>query len=144
MAIAQPVEQEIESRVSEWDGVTTETRRNGRVEFMYAGEDIGHVDEDGSLDLPLSIPVREALVAAGRTHTHPTYPKTGWTTFDIGGEDDVEAAVGLLRLAYVYYVLEASNDDGKDALADTIDFDAEMAAFDASDDLRDAMGAVSH
>ncbi|MFC7176863.1 luciferase family protein [Halosegnis marinus] len=143
MAIAQSVEQAIVSRASEWDGVTTATRRGGRVEFVYDGEDIGHIDDDGSLDLPLSIPVREALVAAGRTHAHPTYPKTGWTTFDIRGQDDVEEAVRLLRLAYVYYVLEASNDDGRAALADSIALDAEMAAFDASDDLREAMAAVA-
>lgn len=139
MAIASSVEKEIESRVSEWDGVTAEQRRNDRVEFMWHGEDFGHIDTDGSVDLPLSIPVREALVEAGRTHPHPVYTTTGWTTFDVGGEDDIEEAVKLLRLAYVFYVLDASHDDGQAALAESIDLDAELEAFGADEGVRAAM-----
>ena len=143
MPIAQPIEESIVSQVSEWEGVSVEQRRGGRTEFMFAGEDFGHIDDDGSLDLPLSIPVREALVAAGRTEPHPTYGKTGWTTFNIHGEDDVEEAVKLLRLAYCYYVLDVSHDDGKAELADGIDLEAELDAVGADDDLRAAMAAMA-
>lgn len=139
MPIAQSVEESIVSQVSTWDGVTAEERRAGRVEFMFGGEDFGHIDDDGSLDLPLSIPVREALVAAGRTEPHPMYGNTGWTTFDIRGESDVEEAVALLRLAYVYYILELSHDDGKASLADGIDLEAELEAFGADEALRTVM-----
>lgn len=139
MPIAQPVEQEIVSQVSTWDGVSVEERRGGRTEFVFAGEDFGHIDDDGSVDLPLSIPVREALVAAGRAEPHPVYGKTGWTTFTVSGEGDVEAAVELLRLAYVYYVLDVSHDDGKASLAEGIDLEAELDAFGADEAVRDAM-----
>ncbi|WP_255195091.1 luciferase family protein [Halorarius litoreus] len=143
MPIAQPIEESIVSQVSEWDGVSVEQRRGGRTEFMFAGEDFGHIDDDGSLDLPLSIPVREALVAAGRTEPHPMYGKTGWTTFTIRGEDDVEEATKLLRLAYCYYVLDVSHDDGKASMADDIDVEAELETFGADDDLREAIMAMA-
>lgn len=142
MPIAQSVEESIVSQVSAWDGVSVEQRRGGRTEFMFQGEDFGHIDDDGSLDLPLSIPVREALVADGRTEPHPMYGKTGWTTFDIRSDSDVEEAVKLLRLAYVFYTLEVSHDDGKATLAEGIDLEAELDAFEASDDLRAAMTAM--
>lgn len=133
MSISASLEEAIVSRVTEWDGVTAESRRNGRVEFVWAGEDIGHVDDDGSLDLPLSSPVRAALVEGGRTEPHPTYPTTGWTTFQVRSEADVDEAVRLLRLAYVHYLLDASHDDGAASVADGIDLDAELEAFDADE-----------
>ena len=142
MAITQTITDDIVEQVNTWDGVGVEPRRAGRTEFMFGGEDFGHVDADGSLDLPLSIPVREALVAAGRTGPHPVYDKTGWTTFDIRGEDDVDEAVSLLRLAYIYYTLELSHDDGKSSIADGIDLDAELEAFGADEGLRAAMTAM--
>lgn len=142
MPIEQSLEQAIVSQVSEWDGVSVEQRRGGRTEFVFEGEDFGHVDDDGSLDLPLSIPVREALVAAGRTEPHPTYGKTGWTTFEVRDEDDVEEAVALLRLAYVFYTLKLSHGDGKASLADGIDLDVELEAFGADEGVRATMAAM--
>lgn len=142
MALSQTITDGIVEQVNTWDGVGVEPRRAGRTEFMFGGEDFGHVDADGSLDLPLSIPVREALVAAGRTDPHPVYDKTGWTTFDIRGDADTEEAVRLLRLAYVYYTLELSHDDGKASIADGVDLEAELDAFGADEGLRTAMTAM--
>lgn len=142
MAIAKSIEQSIVSQVEQWDGVGTVHKRDGAVEFVFDGDDFGHVDDDGSVDLPLSSKLRAALVEAGRTEPHPVYKRTGWTTFWVENESDVEEATQLLRLAYVYYVLKASQDEGKEHLADGVDLEAELDAFGASDEVRDVMMAM--
>ena len=139
MAIATSIEQSIVSQVEQWDGVTTHEKRDGAVEFSFDGDDFGHVDDDGSVDLPLSSKLRAALVEAGRTEPHPVYKRTGWTTFWVEDEADAEEAIDLLRLAYVYYVLKASQEEGKEHLADGIDLEAELDAFEADVDVRDVM-----
>ena len=143
MAIAQQTEQSIVSRVSEWDGVSVLEKQSGATEFVYDGDDFGHVDDDGSLDMPLSMKLRSALVESGRTEPHPVYEKTGWTTYWIGGEEDVEEAVRLLRLAYVYYVLHTSEEEGKEHLAESVDLEAELDAFGADERVRDVMRAMT-
>lgn len=142
MAIAQSIEQSIVSRVSEWDGVSVVEKNSGTTEFRFQADDFGHIDPDGSLDLPLSVAMREALVASGRTQLHPVYKKTGWTTYMIRDEGDVDEAVSLLRLAYVYYVLHTAQDEGKESLADDVDLEAELDAFEADEDVRTAMTAI--
>jgi hypothetical protein len=142
MAITQQIGNDIADQVTEWEGVATTERADGRTVFTYAGTEFAHIDDDGSLDLPLSRRLRTALVAADRAEHHPVYTETGWTTFDIRGESDVEAAVKLCRLAYVYRRLDESTHDEKADLADGIDLDGELDAFDADAGVRDAMAAV--
>ena len=139
MAIATSIEQSIVTQVEQWDGVETVEKRDGAAEFTYGGDDFGHVDDDGSVDLPLSTKLRNALVDAGRTEPHPVYKKSGWTTFWVKSESDTEEAVKLLRLAYVYYVLKTSQEEGKGHVADAIDLEAELDAFGASEQVRDVM-----
>lgn len=142
MAITQQIAHEIADQVTAWEGVATTERADGRTVFTYASTEFGHIDDDGSLDLPLSRRLRTALVAADRAEHHPVYTETGWTTFDIRGESDVEAAVKLCRLAYVYCRLDESTHDERADLADGIDLDAELEAFDADAGVRDAMVAL--
>jgi hypothetical protein len=135
MALTQQIGNDIADQVTECEGVATTERADGRTVFTYAGTEFAHIDDDGSLDLPLSRRRRAALVAADRAEHHPVYTEPGWTTFDIRGESDIEAAVKLCRLAYVYRRLNESTHDEKAGLADGIDFDADAG-------VRDAMAAV--
>ena len=142
MSIAQTVEQEIVSRVSEWPRVTVAEKRTGATEFRLGDEDFGHVDDDGSLDLPLSTPLRVALVDAGRTEPHPVYRRTGWTTFAIDGEADVDEAERLLRLSYVFYAYKTARRTGDSSPIVDLDIDEELAFCAADDAVREAMLAV--
>ncbi|MFC7070554.1 luciferase family protein [Halobaculum lipolyticum] len=142
MSIAQSIEQEIVSRASEWPGVVVAEKRTGATEFRLGEEDFGHIDDDGSLDLPLSTPMRVALVDAGRTEPHPVYRRTGWTTFRIDGEDDVDEAERLLRLAYVFYAFKTARRTGDSSLIVDLDVDEELAFCGAEDAVREAMLAV--
>lgn len=140
MPIAAPIEQRIVSEVEQWDGVSIVEKRDGAVEFTYDGDDFGHVDDDdGSVDLPLSSKLRAALVEAGRTEPHPVYKESGWTTYWVKSEDDVEEAVNCLRLAYVYYVMKSSQEEGKESMAEGIDLDSELDAFGADKRTREVM-----
>ncbi|WP_277554003.1 luciferase family protein [Halobaculum limi] len=142
MAIVAQIEQEIVSQVGEWDGVEVVEKQRGATEFRLGEEDFGHIDDDGSLDLPLSTALRSALVDAGRTEPHPVYKRTGWTTYWIDGEDDVDEAVELLRLAYVYYAFKAAKRTGDDSRVADIDIDVELASVGADEAVRDAMMKV--
>ncbi|MFC7097708.1 luciferase family protein [Halobaculum marinum] len=142
MAIAQSIEQEIVSRVTEWPGVSVAEKRTGATEFRLGEEDFGHIDDDGSLDIPLSTPMRVALVDAGRTGPHPVYANTGWTTFDIGSADDIDEAERLLRLSYVFYAFKTARRTGDSSLIVDLDVDEELTACRADEAVREAMMRV--
>jgi hypothetical protein len=40
------------------------------------------------------------LVAAGKAQLHHVLPQTGWVSYPIRGEEDVEGALELFRLNY--------------------------------------------
>ena len=51
-------------------------------------------------DLPFPVRIREQLVTEGKVHLHYLHPTTGWTTYYIRGEQDIDAVVQLFRLNY--------------------------------------------
>jgi hypothetical protein len=51
-------------------------------------------------DLPFPRKVREELVEAGRAQVHHVLPQTGWVSYPIRGEKDVEGALELFRRNY--------------------------------------------
>ena len=52
------------------------------------------------MDLPFPVRMRKELVAAGEARLHHVLPKTGWVSYPLRGEEDVEGALELLRLNY--------------------------------------------
>ena len=51
-------------------------------------------------DLPFPVRVRDELVAEGKARSHHVLPQTGWVSYSIRGEEDVEGALELFRLNY--------------------------------------------
>jgi len=49
--------------------------------------------------------LRDALVAGGWTGPHHVYPDSGWTTFRLVTDADVERALALVELSYAYHRL---------------------------------------
>ncbi len=86
--------------VASWPGVTVEPHRFGGVEFRVARRQIGHLHGSHLADLPFPRRVRDQLIAAGRATAHHVLPDTGWVSFRIRSEDDVERAIALFRLNY--------------------------------------------
>ena len=95
-AIAHRIQQE----VGGWAGVVTTSHRFGGVEFRVEGHEIGHLHGDRLADLPFPMAVRRELVEAGRALPHHVLPDTGWVSYRIHSDDDVQGAIDLFRLSY--------------------------------------------
>ena len=91
---------QIRSAVASWPGVTVEAHRSGMVFFQVGQREIGHLHGNRMADLPFPVRIREELVAAGRADLHYLHPKSGWITYYIRGEGDIEAIIELFRLNY--------------------------------------------
>jgi hypothetical protein len=70
------------------------------VEYVLGKREIGHIHGDGLVDIPFPKKVRDEIVAAGRAQPHHVLPETGWVSFYLRQEPDVEQASALLRESY--------------------------------------------
>ncbi len=92
--------QRIEAVVLTWPGVMSQPHRFGGTEFVLGKREVGHIHGDRLLDIAFPKPVRDEMVAAGLAEPHHILPDSGWVSFDIRKEEDVDAAVALLRRSY--------------------------------------------
>jgi predicted DNA-binding protein (MmcQ/YjbR family) len=90
----------ITEAVISWAGVTSQPHRFGGVEYGIGKREIGHIHGDHLVDIPFPKKVRDEIVAAGRAQPHHILPETGWVSFYIRQEDDVEQAIALLHESY--------------------------------------------
>jgi hypothetical protein len=94
------IKERIEAEVTGWPGVEERPHRFSGVEFRVNGHEIGHLHGDRLADLPFPRRVREELVEAGKARVHHVLPQTGWVSYPIRGEEDVEGALELFRRNY--------------------------------------------
>ena len=92
--------QRIEAAVLTWPGVVAQPHRFGGTEFVLGKREVGHVHGDRLLDIAFPKPVRNEVVTAGLAEPHHILPDSGWVSFHIRKEEDVDAAVALLRRSY--------------------------------------------
>jgi len=90
----------IKQEVLSWANVTSGAHRFGGLEFRIGTCEIGYLHGRHQVDIPFSARLRKELVESGKASPHHLYPKSGWISFYIRSEDDVEAAIALLRLNY--------------------------------------------
>jgi len=88
------------AEVAAWPGVTAHEHRFGGTEFRVGEREIGHVHWFGIVDIPFTVRLRDALIAAGRAEQHHFVPDSGWTTVRVG-RHGIENARDLLRLSYL-------------------------------------------
>ncbi len=94
------IKETIEREVTGWAGVEERPHRYGGIEFRVDGHEIGHLHGDRLADLPFPVRVRKELVESRRAQAHHILPETGWVSYRIRGEEDVEGALDLFRLNY--------------------------------------------
>lgn len=97
------VRERIGREVAGWAGVEERTHRFGGVEFRVNGHEIGHLHGEGfpaMADLPFPVRMRKELVGAGKARLHHVLPETGWVSYRIRDEQDVDGAIELFRLNY--------------------------------------------
>jgi hypothetical protein len=90
----------IEQAVLSWPGVLSQPHRFGGTEFILGKREVGHIHGDRLLDIAFPKPVRDEVVTAGLAEPHHILPDSGWVSFYIKKEEDVEAAIALLRRSY--------------------------------------------
>jgi predicted DNA-binding protein (MmcQ/YjbR family) len=74
--------------------------RFGGTEFRIGRREIGHIHGDALVDIPFPKKVRDEIVAAGEAEPHHILPETGWISFYLREEGDVERAINLLKRSY--------------------------------------------
>lgn len=90
----------ITKAVAGWTGITVQPHRFGGVEYGIGRREIGHIHGDQLVDIPFPKKVRDEIVAAGRAQPHHILPETGWVSFYLRDENDVEKAITLLHESY--------------------------------------------
>src|SRR5512143_715269 len=91
----------ITEATTSWSGVTSQPHRFGGVEYVIGKREIGHIHGDHLVDIPFPKKVRDEIVAAGRAQPHHILPETGWVSFYLRQESDVEKAIDLLQESYL-------------------------------------------
>ena len=93
-------QQAITKAVTAWAGVSAQPHRFGGVEYLIGRREIGHIHGDQLVDIPFPKKVRDEIVAAGRAQPHHILPDSGWVSFTLRQEADVEKAIDLLNESY--------------------------------------------
>ena len=73
----------------------------GSILFFQIGDrEIGHLHGSRLADVPFPVRIRERLIAEGKANLHYLHPESGWVTYYIRGEEDVDPIIDLFRLNY--------------------------------------------
>jgi hypothetical protein len=83
-----------------WEGIESHPHRFGGVEFRIGKREIGHMHGDSLVDIPFPKKVRDEIVAAGEAQPHHILPETGWISFHLREEGDIQKAMDLLNRSY--------------------------------------------
>ena len=92
--------EEIQKTVSKWKDVTIHSHRFGGIEFRFGRRELGHLHGDSLLDIPFPLDVKKELITSGKVQKHHVLPESGWVSFPIHAQQDIEQAVVLLRRSY--------------------------------------------
>lgn len=97
---------EIINSVSSLTGIEAAPHRFGGTEFRIGNVEVGHLHSSGLLDIPFSVRVRNQLILEELAEPHHILPDSGWISFYIKKQADVDHALWLLNLSYIRYVLK--------------------------------------
>jgi predicted DNA-binding protein (MmcQ/YjbR family) len=84
----------------QWEGVSTAPHRFGGVEYRLRTRELGHIHGDHLVDIPFPKKVRDEIVKEALAEPHHILPETGWVSFYLRNEVDVQSAIELLRRSY--------------------------------------------
>lgn len=131
----------LQSVITSWPGMAAHPHRFGGLEFNLGSVEVGHVHRNGMVDIPFNSKIRHQLIAEGRAEPHHLLKDTGWITFYMHTEADLQQAIGLFRLSYLF---NASRGQNRAALSDQINLANELTALDLSDPLRLIVSNLMH
>ena len=97
----------LKQEISSWPGISVHPHQFAAKEYRFGKAEVGHVHFWGDVDVPFPRPVHDFLLAQNLAKQHRWVPDSGWTTFHIRGDKDVEHAIWLMRLSYLRYALKS-------------------------------------
>jgi hypothetical protein len=83
-----------------WDRIEAHPHRFGGTEFRIGKREIGHIHGDSLVDIPFPKKVRDEIVVAGEASPHHILPESGWVSFYLKVDGDVQKAIDLLKRSY--------------------------------------------
>jgi hypothetical protein len=90
----------ITKTLTSWDGISTAPHRFGGVEYRFGSRELGHIHGDHLVDIPFPTRIRNEIVEAGLAEPHHILPETGWISFYLREESDIQKVLELLRCSY--------------------------------------------
>ena len=90
----------IQREVGSWPQVRVDVYSHGMIFFHVGNREIGHLHGERLADLPFPVRIREELVTDGKASLHYLHPKSGWITYYMKSDRDIEPVVELFRLNY--------------------------------------------
>jgi hypothetical protein len=101
---------QLEGAVVSWPRISVHPHRFGGREFRLGNAEVGHVHYGGVVDIPFPCSVRDELLKDGLAEEHQWVPNSGWITFRVRSDRDLQHAVWLMRLSYFRYALKTAPD----------------------------------
>lgn len=92
--------EKIHAAVTSWPEVTAHPHRFGGTEYRLGRRELGHIHGEALVDIPFPKKVRDEIVAAGRAEAHHILPESGWVSFYLNKESDVEHAIALFKQSH--------------------------------------------
>lgn len=127
----QQIEQ-VQQAVLSWPGMTASPHRFGGLEFNLGTVEVGHIHFNGMVDIPFNSKIRNQLVKDRSAEPHHLLKDTGWISFYIRSETDVERAIWLFRISYLF---NATRANGRAIIKEALDVPHELAALRLSEPL---------
>lgn len=137
----RPVDQCIDT-VSTWPSVTTRDGRFDATVFEIGPREIGRVHRCGPVDIHYPQPLRDQLIAEGRTNEYYVAPDSNVTTFYLTSTDDIKQVVALLRISYLYHVSTLHRPTASEDLTEDTDVRTELLELGLSDELRTVFARI--
>jgi Family of unknown function (DUF5519) len=89
----------IESAVRGWPEMRVDVHRLGGIGFFFRGRESSHIHGNGLLDCFVGRANRDRLIESGRALPHHVFPQSGWISFWVRDEEDIQPALELIRIA---------------------------------------------
>lgn len=124
--------------VAAWPHVNTKEHRFEGREFTLGPREVGHVHRWGIVDVPFTKRLRDQLIDEGKTEEHHVVPESGWTTLYVEDDEDVDRAIWLLRLSYLYHVNTLKKTPAGAENFENVDVAAELEALGVSEEVQAA------
>ncbi|RPI12795.1 MAG: hypothetical protein EHM58_19675 [Ignavibacteriae bacterium] len=92
--------EKIRTAIGSLEGIEVLPHRFGGIEFKLGKREIGHLHGNSLADIPFPKKVKEELVNEGIALPHHILPESGWISFYIKNENDINTAIDLFKRSY--------------------------------------------